>query len=481
MSDFLVELGKNPSLKKLVSSLGLPIPMPQALRRAKGPWEAHPLANRTAVVGAPTTGPVIAAVATALARSGADSWFVGEGAARDAFRGPGEAWGRPPRVLALDDEPLPESLRPDVLVFDATALRDPAELRALYDFFHPLARAVAACARVTVLGRPPEDQSSAARAAAQAALEGFVRSLAKELGRRGATAQLLYVADGAEDRLEGPLRFFLSDHAAYISGQPLRITSQAAPTAEEPRFTFPLEGKVALVTGAARGIGADTARRLAAEGARVICLDRPADDGPTSQLAREIGGSVLLLDITDPDAPHRLAEVAAGQRGGLDIIVHNAGVTRDKTLARMSPEAWEQAIAVNLAAVVQSTAALLEGPLNDGGRVVCLSSIAGLAGNVGQTNYAASKAGLVGLVRHLAAETAPRGITVNALAPGFIETRLTMAMPATLREVARRMNSLGQGGVPRDIAEAITFLASPGAQGVTGQVLRVCGQSMVGA
>ncbi len=240
-----------------------------------------------------------------------------------------------------------------------------------------------------------------------------------------------------------------------------------------------LDGKVALVTGAARGIGAATARALAAEGARVLCVDRPDDDGPTSQLAREIGGVVALADVTDPGAPAQLAAAVAAL-GGVDIVVHNAGVTRDKTLARMKPEHWDLVMAVNAEALVQLQGAL-DPHLRAGGRVVALSSIAGIAGNMGQTNYAASKAGVAGWVRALSGELAPRGITANAVAPGFIETRMTAAIPVAIRQVARRLSALGQGGEPEDVASAIVFLASPGAVGVTGAVLRVCGGAFVGA
>ena len=189
----------------------------------------------------------------------------------------------------------------------------------------------------------------------------------------------------------------------------------------------------------------------------------------------------MVLDIADANAPETLAEALTKSFGGVDIVVHNAGITRDKTLARMSPEQWSSVIAVNLSAVLRTTEALAAGPLRDGGRVIALSSIAGLAGNVGQTNYAASKAGVAGFVRALAPRLAPRGVTVNAIAPGFIETRLTAAIPFAIREAARRMASLGQGGQPEDVGEALTFLATPAAIGLTGQVLRVCGGSLVGA
>ena len=146
----------------------------------------------------------------------------------------------------------------------------------------------------------------------------------------------------------------------------------------------------------------------------------------------------------------------------------------------MSPDQWDAVLDVNLAAVARIHAAIVD-RIRDGGRVVCLSSVAGLAGNVGQTAYAASKAGIAGWARAAASAVAARAITVNAVAPGLIETRLTAAMPVMIREAARRLSALAQGGQPEDVAQAITFLASPGAHGITGRTLRVCGGAFVGA
>lgn len=478
MSDFLLE---NQAARKLIQTLGLPVPVPARLRRAKGPWDERPLHDDDIVVGAAAGGAMADALARTLTMAGASPWVTRPELAA-AFAEPGEAFGRPAKLIELAEggAGLPEGMRVRGLVFDATNLSDPSELRALYDFFHPLVNRVMPCGRVVVIGRPPTSFESAAAAATHAGLEGFARSVAKELGKRGSTAHVVYVERGAEDRTAGVLRFLLSARSAFVSGQPLTVTSDAK-SKSDVRWVRGLGGKVALVTGAARGIGEATAELLAAEGAHVVCLDRPADDALVSQVARKVGGSVLLADLGSPDATQIIVDALRKEHGGVDIVVHNAGITRDKTLGKMKPEAWDQAIEVNLASVARITAALLEGTLRDDGRVICLSSVAGIAGNVGQTNYAASKAGIVGYVRRLAKHTASRGITVNAIAPGFIETRLTAAIPVMIREAGRRLSNLGQGGLPKDVGEAISFLSSSGAHGVTGQVLRVCGGALIGA
>jgi 3-oxoacyl-[acyl-carrier protein] reductase len=372
----------------------------------------------------------------------------------------------------------------DIYVFDASGFAVPSDLRALYDFFHDRVRALRSGGRVVVLSRPTSDVCGAARAAAREALDGFVRSVAKEIGRKGSTANLVEVAEGAEDRLAGPLAYICSDRAAFLTGQRWVITSEAAtaPKANLHRQSASLEGMTALVTGAARGIGAATARRLAEEGAGVLCLDLPADAEALEALAGAIGGVPVLADLTDDTAPQRVAEAANEEADGVDIVIHNAGIIRDKTLGRMSEAAWDLTLAVNLEAPIRVTQALLQaGALRDGGRIIHLSSVAGIAGNAGQTNYASAKAGLRGWTRALSAELAPRGITVNAVAPGFIETRMTATIPFAIREGGRRLSALGQGGLPIDVAELITFLSTPAAAGLTGRTLRICGGALIGA
>jgi 3-oxoacyl-[acyl-carrier protein] reductase len=314
----------------------------------------------------------------------------------------------------------------------------------------------------------------------QRALEGLTRSLAKEL-KKAITVQLVYVAEQAQDELESTLRFLLSPRSAYVSAQVIRI-GQVVDTHTNPAdWTQPLAGKKVLVTGASRGIGAAIAQVMAREGAEVICLDVPQAQDSLNAIASQVAGRALAMDIGSPEAPQALV-LAALADGGWDVIVHNAGITRDKTIANMKEHFWDSVININLSTQERINDALVDnGALRRGARIVCVSSISGIAGNVGQTNYALSKAGVVGMVQSLAPHLAKHGITINAVAPGFIETAMTAAVPFAMREAGRRMNSLSQGGLPQDVAEAICWLASPASGGVTGNVVRVCGQSIMGA
>jgi 3-oxoacyl-[acyl-carrier protein] reductase len=364
------------------------------------------------------------------------------------------------------------------LVFDATGIADSTELVELQRFFYQAVGRLRRSGRVVVLGTPPDEAGGARAHSAQRALEGFVRSLGKEIGGRGATAQLVLVSPGAEDQLDSTLRFLLSPRSAYVSGQVVRVGPGVTPM---PAIDWdrPLEGTSALVTGASRGIGAAIAATLARDGAAVTGLDVPQASADLEQAMAPIGGESLALDITAEDAPRR---IAARFSGGVDIIVHNAGVTRDRTIAKMPEDRWAQVMEINLSSEERINDALLEGDLvSDNGRIVCVSSMSGIAGNSGQTNYAASKAGVIGMVEALAPELAKRGATINAVAPGFIETAMTAAMPIGPREAGRRLNSLSQGGLPVDVAETIAWFASPASTGVKGNTVRVCGQNLLGA
>ncbi|CAM06461.1 3-oxoacyl-[acyl-carrier protein] reductase [Saccharopolyspora erythraea NRRL 2338] len=365
------------------------------------------------------------------------------------------------------------------LVFDASGVHSSTDLRQVYEFFASTIRQVDRCGRVVVLAAPPEEAADPREQVARRALEGFTRSVGKEL-KRGATVQLVYVSEGAEGALDSTLRFLLSAKSAYVSGQVVRIGPAEVPEVDQAQ---PLRDKVALVTGASRGIGEAIAETLARDGAHVVCLDVPAQGGDLTRVANSIGGSTLQLDITAQDAPQRILEHFTERHGGIDVVVHNAGITRDKTLGRMTEQQWDAVIAVNLTSQERINEALLaEGsPLRPGGRIIGVASISGIAGNVGQTNYATSKAGVIGLVQGTAPVAAARGATVNAVAPGFIETKMTAAVPLFVREAGRRMNSMSQGGLPVDVAETIAWFAGPASAGVNGNVVRVCGQSLLGA
>ncbi len=243
--------------------------------------------------------------------------------------------------------------------------------------------------------------------------------------------QLVYVAPAADGALASTLAFLLSPKSAYVSGQVVRIGSHGATAvAEEVQdWTVPLAGKVAIVTGASRGIGEQIARVLHRDGATVLGIDVPQAASELMAVTAEIDGDHLTLDITSKDAPQRIARHVKEKFGGVDVVVHNAGITRDKRLMNMKRDTFASAIAVNLTAPERITAELLEQKLvNANGRIIGVASIAGIAGNLGQTNYAASKAGVIGLVDSLADELED-GITVNAVAPGFIETKMTAAVP----------------------------------------------------
>ena len=367
------------------------------------------------------------------------------------------------------------------LVFDASGIASSADLARLQAFFTPLMRSLESCARVVVLGTPPEATNSPQERVAQRAIEGFTRSLGKEIGR-GATVQLVYVAPAADAATASTLGFLLSPKAAYVSGQVIRIgVGGSTSTVPVSDWNSPLTGKVALVTGASRGIGEEIARILHRDGATILGVDVPQAASELQALMKELDGDHLTLDITTKDAPQRLARHVKDKHHGVDIVVHNAGITRDKRLANMKKDLWASTIAVNLTAPELITAELLKQKLiNDNGRIIGVASIAGIAGNVGQTNYATSKAGVIGLVDSLAGELED-GITINAVAPGFIETKMTAAVPLMTREVGRRLNAMSQGGLPVDVAETIAWYANPASSAVNGNVVRVCGQMMLGA
>jgi len=448
MSDRYQSLVRTPVGQFVVRGLGLPNP-PPLVRFGEG----QPLVDGMVLVGGAAGGRLLDVVPGLLSELG-----ISASRARQ------------------------EAVRYCGIVFDATGITDPSSLVELQHFFSPVLRSLQSNGRILVLGSPPE-LCAAGERIAQRALEGFIRSVGKEVGGRGGTAQLVYVADGSEHSLSSTLAFLLSPKSAYVSGQVIRIGTHAsgvtAPVFDVHR---PLTGKVALVTGAARGIGASIAEVLHRDGATIVGVDIAPATNDLSSVMTRLGGTAITLDITSENASTRISDRLHGLHEGVDIVVHNAGITRDRRLVNMDADRFSSTIAVNLLAPQRITEHLLANHvIRPGGRVIGVASIAGIAGNLGQTNYATSKAGVIGLVCALAEPAGERGVTVNAVAPGFIETQMTATIPLAIREAGRRMNSLRQGGQPVDVAETIAWLANPSSFAITGNVVRVCGQSLLGA
>lgn len=467
MSDLYLKFVNTPVGKTAAQSLGLPAPIP--LNRLKRPDQ--PFIEGDVLVGAGNGAKAIATLGGILNASAAK---VHHASGIDSLSDSAKA-GNKAKALELGQGTEPTF---SALIFDATGLKKPDDLRALYDFFHPTIKKLGRNARVLVVGQNPATCRKAPQAAAQQALEGFVRSVGKEVGKKGSTANLVWMAPGAEKQLDSTVRFFLSPRSAYVSGQVVRIGKSAEAPTISP--AAPLTGKVALVTGASRGIGAAIAQTLARDGATVIGLDIPPAIAELEQVTDAINGKALACDITDKAAPKLIADFVQEHFDGIDLVIHNAGITRDKTLGNMPEHFWDMTIAVNLSAEELIDEELMHRELmRENGRIVCISSISGIAGNFGQTNYSTAKSGVIGYVEAMAKQL-KNGVTINAIAPGFIETQMTAAMPITIREAGRRMNSLSQGGQPIDVAEAIAWYCSPASNGVNGNVVRVCGQSLIG-
>lgn len=445
MADKYMELVNTGMTKKLAKLLGLP--RPPRLRRY---GETTPL----------LPGPVLVLGSSARAQELSDTLMGWDLDVRRHDAGDAKLGGL---VLLLDELTHPEQLSPLMLAAGAAL------------------RKLVPGARVVSISRPALDTDAPARAAVRQGIDGAMRSLGREM-RGGATANGIVLTEGT-DLLSpgtlGALRFFFSGRSAYVDGQFLTVRSTDGELPAD--FRKPLAGKVAVVTGAARGIGASIARTLARDGAQLVVVDMPAAGEALAAVANQIGATTLQLDVTAKDAAQQIMDHAVGRHGSLDIVVHNAGITRDKLLANMDAARWDSVIAVNIASQLRMNEAFLAAQL-PGLRVVSLASTSGIAGNRGQTNYAASKGGVIGMVRSSAKLFAEQGGSIAAVAPGFIETEMTAKIPLGTRTVARMvLPSLMQGGLPQDVAEAISFLSSDAAAGLNGQVLRVCGQSLVGA
>ena len=370
--------------------------------------------------------------------------------------------------------------KPQALIFDATDISSPQQLVQCYEFFHQQLGNLASNGRIVVLGRVIKFDMSIEEAAAQRALVGIIKSIAKEVGRKGATANLIYTSKVCENIIASPLRFLISDKSTFVSGQIL-TADLVSDEHSLKEWQQPLNGKTALVTGASRGIGAAIARILAADGATVIGLDVPQAKDALAEQMTAINGQSILLDVTANDAAEQIKQHVTQP---LDIVVHNAGITRDKILKRMTEQQWQSVVDINLSSVANMNSYFLSNDcLSPQAKIICVASISGIAGNVGQVNYAASKSGIIGLVESTAHKLKQQDaqITINAVAPGFIETEMTAKIPLMTRHFGRRLCSLSQGGLPSDVAHTIAFLASPNAQSINGNTIRVCGQNIMGA
>ena len=242
-----------------------------------------------------------------------------------------------------------------------------------------------------------------------------------------------------------------------------------------------LSNKVAIVTGSARGIGKAIALKLAEVGADVVVNDIPAAAEALEGTANEIRALkrkalALTADVSSSADVNKFIEAAAAQMGRIDILVNNAGVTRDQLIMRMTDEEWDTVLNIDLKSAFLCSRAVIRYMMKQRwGRIVSIASVVGLGGNAGQANYAAAKAGIIGLTKSIAKEVGSRNITANAIAPGFIETKMTEQLDEKQRQILLQRIPLGSIGTPRDVAEAVAFLASEEAKYITGQVLGVDG------
>ena len=425
----------NPTWLKLMRALGAPIPEAPLLQRASGAWRDDELQD-------------------------VHYTYLGQGSFID---------------LALPGIRSAAEGQRQGIVVDATGWTDLRALDELLAMLQPRIAQLKANDRIVLLSHTTSGVDWQ-RATIAEALTGFCKSLAKELGSKGITVNQLQVVARGEEATLPWLAFLLSKRSAFVTGQSIAVSIPRRHIGLKPAA---LQDKVVAITGAAQGIGLAIASQFAAEGAKVIGIDRPGNPALQSAMAA-INAQALELDITATDAPQRIRDLAQQLGSGLDVLVNNAGITRDKRFKNMPADYWQSALDVNLHAPYHLAESLAQNGLNDDGRIIFLSSISGVAGNAGQSNYALAKSGLIGLTHALAPAMQNRRITVNAVAPGFIETPMTAAIPFMIREVARRFNALSQGGLPQDVAELVVFLSRPESGGVNGETIRVCGLNQIG-
>lgn len=455
----------------------LAVPRPQPLERDNEPWRPDLLADHRVAVCTSIESELAAPVVEALARLEADVQLTDDvGEIRQQIESDSDERAE---LSALPGEPSAMDGELNALIFDASRLGD-EPFDDLYAFFHRWTEKLDDGGRVIVLSRPTAEASDSREAAFSRGTDGFSRSLAKEFGGEGTTANRVVVERGAEQWAGSPVAFLTSRKSVYVSSQPWRIRQPAVSASDSRRDESVLEGKTAVVTGASRGIGRATAAHFAREGADVICISRPGSE-TLGEVEDEFGGIPVGVDVADEEAPERVAEIAR-DHGGIDVLVHNAGTSPGNVLTRLSRETWETTMEVNIQGPIRITEHLLEeGLISEGGRILCTTSVNATSGAVALGHYAASKAGLIGFVEHAAETLAEQGMTVNAVAPGFVETKMTDQVPEMMREAARRLNALSQPGHPEDVANVMTFLARSSAQGINGQLIRVCGGAFQGS
>ena len=308
----------------------------------------------------------------------------------------------------------------------------------------------------------------------QRTLVGITKSLAKEIGHRAQTVNLIQIPKTTDlGEFAFVNSFFTSGRSAFITGQVIPVSDSSVQGL--------LRDKVCLVTGGAGGIGSATVKRLESEGAKIILVDvQPMLDNAGKPASSNI--KPFAADLTNEQNVSGLVDYVRSEYGRVDVLINNAGITRDRTLGKMSEAQWDQVLNINLMAVLNLTDLLLAASLiSENGTIINTSSISGIAGNFGQTNYTATKAALIAMGAIYSKKLSEKGITVNAIAPGYIETAMVKTMPFVTRFMAERLTCLLQAGTPEDIAETMAFLAHPGSRGIKGEVLKVCGGSFLGA
>ena len=445
---------------------------PPVLKRNRGQWEEELLAGREILIGG--RGQFNHKLGKFLGKTGA-SFLLAPGVDQSSFA---DITHNNLQSLDFSDS----FQRFQGIIFDCSGLEDVDSMTSLFHFFNKAIVALTPSSRIVILGIRPEEAPSQGHKIVAHAVKGFVRSMAKEMAPKGHSVQLLQVGNSDESlkRAVPCIKFFLSDFSSFITAQTIPITDEVKGTVKG-NLSGSLAGKTALVTGAAGGIGKAVVEALFHEGCHVIALDRPETEASLTALAAKCEAHYSLVDLSDRDAAEKVIAYLKSKDTKLDIIVHNAGVTRDKTLKKMSEAHWNMVLTINLESVIRTNTALIEnGLIADYGRIICMSSISGIAGNFGQTNYSTSKAGLIGHVAYLSENLKSQGITVNAIAPGFIETPMTDRVPFLTKQFSRRLAAFLQGGVPQDIAHALCFLSSSESQGINGVTLRVCGGHLMG-